>query len=256
MVNDIFKSVQRVVSENSAAILTGMGVTGTVSTAVLTARATFKAAALIDEETSRRSDPDYPAGAMTTADKAKLVWPQYIPAVGVGAVTVGCIVAANRVSSKQAAAFAAAYGLKDKAFEDYKEKVQEKLGVKKETEVRDEIAAERVASNPGREIVIITGADVLCYDMLSDRYFQSTIEKIKQAENTLNYEIANHDEVSLSRFYDEIGLKPTPFSDTIGWNIDRRPTLQFSTVMSPDDRPCIAIDFGCWPEPSYHKRYE
>lgn len=254
MVNDILKSVQRVVSENSAAILTGLGVTGTVSTAVLTAKATVKT--IRDYDSREQILEDFEGTDMTTWEKVAAYGPNYIPAVGVGAVTIGCIIAANRVSSKQAAAFAAAYGLKDKAFEDYKEKVQEKLGVKKETEVRDEIAAERVASNPGREIVIITGADVLCYDMLSDRYFQSTIEKIKQAENTLNYEIANHDEVSLSRFYDEIGLKPTPFSDTIGWNIDRRPSLQFSTVMSPDDRPCIAIDFGMWPEPSYHKRYE
>ena len=254
MVNDILKSVQRVISENSAAILTGMGVTGTVSTAVLTARASFKAVHIINQQYDEYGQPD--PDHLSKMDKAKLVWPQYIPAVGSGVLTITCIIGANRVSSKQAAAFAAAYGLKDKAFEDYKEKVQEKLGVKKETDVRDEIAAERVASNNDREIVIITGADVLCYDMLSDRYFQSTMEKIKQAENTLNYEIANHDEVSLSRFYDEIGLKPTPFSDTIGWNIDRRPTIQFSTVMSPDDRPCIAIDFGVWPEPSYHKRYE
>ncbi len=275
MVNDLFKKAQDLVEENASVILTAVGVVGTVSTAVLTGRAAFKAAEILEE---RKYSPwvravDNPNAVeddphthvitieeewedVSTLDKAKMVWIQFIPPVGAGALTIASIIMANRVSSNKAAALAAAYGLKDKALQEYKDKVAEKFGNKKETEVRDEIAQDRVNQNPPQNIIITGTGDVLCYDALSDRYFESTIEKIRQAENAVNFEIANHDEVSLGRFYEEIGLKVTPYSDTVGWNIDKRCEVQFSTVMTDDGRPCISIDFAIWPEVSYHKTWE
>jgi Family of unknown function (DUF6353) len=61
---------------------------------------------------------------------------------------------------------------------------------------------------------------------------------------------------SLSAFYDEIGLPPTPYSDTVGWNSLREMVdVQYSTVMSADDRPCIAIDFVTPPYPEYDRTW-
>jgi hypothetical protein len=265
VVSDLFKKAQDLVEENASAILTAVGVVGTVSTAVLTGRASFKAAQLISDEEDRRirklheqpSDIDMSNPIqLELKDKVMLVWPQYIPATGVGTLTIASIIMANRVSSNKAAALAAAYGLKDKALQEYKDKVVEKFGDKKATEVKDDIAQDRVNANPPQNIIITGAGDVLCYDSLSDRYFESTIEKIRQAENTVNFEIANHDEVSLGRFYEEIGLKVTPYSDTVGWNLNNPCKVEFSTVMTDDGRPCIAVEFASWPEVSYHKIYE
>jgi hypothetical protein len=246
VVSDLFKKAQDLVEENASAILTAVGVVGTVSTAVLTGRASFKAAQLISDEEDRRirklheqpSDIDMSNPIqLELKDKVMLVWPQYIPATGVGTLTIASIIMANRVSSN-------------------KDKVVEKFGDKKATEVKDDIAQDRVNANPPQNIIITGAGDVLCYDSLSDRYFESTIEKIRQAENTVNFEIANHDEVSLGRFYEEIGLKVTPYSDTVGWNLNNPCKVEFSTVMTDDGRPCIAVEFASWPEVSYHKIYE
>jgi hypothetical protein len=147
------------------------------------------------------------------------------------------------------------YSMSDKTFQEYKEKVREKLGQTKEQGVRDEMAQKRVEDNPPTDrTVIITGTgDVLCYDVLTDRYFRSTVEKIRQAQNEVNFLITNQDEVSLSRFYEEIGLKVTPYSDEVGWNIENTCEVEITTVMTPNNEPCIAIDFKRWPKPDYTK---
>lgn len=264
MLADIVNKAKQVAEENASAILTAVGVVGTASTAVLTGRATFKAAYIIHKESLQRTPTDDgEVGSdfsglpdLTVNEKIKLVWPQYIPPVASGCVTIASIIYANRVSSNKAAALAAAYGLKDKAFTEYKEKVLEKFGEKKSEEVSNEIAQDKVNANPPQNIIVVGTGEVLCYDALSDRYFQSTVEKIRQAENAVNFEIAQHDEVSLSRFYEEVGLKVTAYSDTVGWNIDRKCEIQLSTVMTDDGRPCIAVDFARYPEISYHKTWE
>jgi len=238
---------------SSTTILTGMGVSGVVSTAYLTGRASFKAAEIIrNEEVVKTLPPD----KLTRTEKIKLVWPLYVAPVSVGCTTVTAIVMANHVASKKIAALAVASGISDRALQEYKAKVIEKLGEKKEMTIRDEIAQERVAATANKEVLVIGAGDVLCFDMMTGRYFQSTVEKIRQAENKINYEILNHMYASLSSFYDLIDIPPTPYSDTVGWNgLTDRFEVLFSTVMSPDQRPCVAIDFSIPPTVEYTKLY-
>lgn len=244
------KSVQAFAVDNASTILTGVGVVGTVSTAVLTGRASFKAADIINKEYTDRMETD---GPLSKTEKVQLVWTEFIPPIGVGSATVACIIYANRRSAAQSAAMAAAYSLSEKTFSDYKEKVREKLGINKETDIRDELAKERIDANPPGSLIIVGEGDVLCYDVLTGRYFKSTVEKLKKGENEVNADIVTGDGASLSRFYDEIGLPQTPYSDTVGWNLDNRCELQLSTIMTDDDRPCISVDFAGWPKPDYIK---
>lgn len=260
MLPEIFKT--KLVGLNSTTILTGMGVTGVVTTAYLAGRGSYKAAELIERENQRRIDTEMKTHVeledpMTTKDKIKLVWPLYVPAVSVGATTITAIVMSNHAASKKIAALTVASGISERALQEYKAKVIEKIGEKKDIEIRDEIAKERIANNPpSKEVLVVGAGDVLCFDMMTGRYFQSTVEQIRQAENKINFEILNHMYASLSKFYDEIGIPPTPYSDTVGWNgMTDRFEVRFSTVMSPDQRPCIAIDFEPMPGPEYTRLY-
>lgn len=258
MFDVIFKKVTDVVEDNKVTILTGIGVAGTVTTAVLSGRAGFKAARLIDNkrvESVTWTEDDVEVDPLTTKDLIFLVGPQFIPAVGMGALTVSAIIFANRLSAKETAAMAAMYSMSDKTFQEYKEKVQEKLGQNKETALRDEIAQDRVDANPvdNRTVIITGGGDVLCYDILTDRYFNSTVEKIKQAQNEINAEILNQDMVSLGQFYERIGLQVTAYSDSVGWNLDNLCEVEFSATTSSDNRPCMAIDFKRYPKPDYDR---
>jgi hypothetical protein len=139
---------------------------------------------------------------------------------------------------------------------EYKAKVLEKLGEKKEMTIRDEIAQDRVNATENKEVLVVGAGEVLCFDMYTGRYFQSTVEKIRQAENKINFEILNHMYASLSSFYGELGIPATQYSDEVGWNgLTDRFEVRFSTVMSPDNRPCIAMEFTRPPMPEYTKLY-
>lgn len=237
--------------DNSPLILTVVGVTGTVTTAVLTGKATVKAVRLIDDE--NEVDPE----TLTNKDKVKLTWHLYIPAVGVGVTTIACVIGANRIGMRRAAAMAAAYSVSERAFEEYREKIVEKIGESKEREARDDLAQDRVnkKSVSDSQVIVTGGGDVLCFDQYTARYFQSDMETLKKAQNDLNYKILNNFYASLNDFYDKIGITRISHGDEVGWNSDRMVELVFSTTMSDDNRPCIAIDFDVSPVRDYFRTH-
>lgn len=243
---------------HSTTILTGMGVGGTVVTAVLTGRASFKAAQLINEyEDSIVLAPEELPKNISKTEKVKLTWTLYLPPVAAGAMTVTCIIVANKISSKKIAALAVAGGISERALQEYKEKVVAKLGERQDQKIRDEIAQDRVTNHPfdSRELIIAGTGEVLCYDMLTGRYFQSSVEEIKKAENEANHEMLNSMGVSLAEFHDKVGLPATPYTDSVGWCGPDLIKVLFSTTMSQDQRPCIAVDFDRPPKLEWAKMY-
>jgi hypothetical protein len=158
---------------------------------------------------------------------------------------------ANRMSAQKAAALAAAYGLAERNLSEYKDKVSEKLTGPKKQQIDDEIAQERVNRAPGHDTIVIADGEILCFDEPTGRYFRSTMDKIKNAVNTTNAEILHHDFANATFFYEELDLPGTTWTDEVGWNSDQLLDLKFSTVLTPDDKPCIAIDFKVLPKPDY-----
>jgi Family of unknown function (DUF6353) len=248
---------------HSPTLLTAVGVGGTVVTSVLTGRATFKAANIISQEEQvslaewREGETVKPPHEFSKTEKVKLVWKLYIPPVVSGALTIASIITANKISSTRIAALTVAAGVSERAFQEYKDKVIEKLGEKQDEKIRDEVAQDRINANPPRsgEVLIAGSGDVLCYDMLTGRYFHSTVEDLKRAENRINYELVHFMHASLSMFYEEIGLPPTPYTDSVGWNMNNHMEIRLSTVMSTDNRPCIAVDFSKPPIAEYADRH-
>lgn len=235
------KATQRFVIDNSPQILTVVGVVGTVSTAVLTGKAAYKAAQVLNEngrEVYVTLEPK---------EKLALTWKLFVPAVGTSALTIVCIIGANHINGSRAAGLATAYLLSEKTFDEYRAKVIEKMGPKKEQEARDEIAQERVHRNDDSSLIVVSGTDVVCYDMFSDRYFTGSMEGLKQAQNNLNHRMLSDGYASLADLYELIGLPITKYSEQIGWVSDELLELTFSTVLSEDQRPCLAIDFRTKP---------
>ena len=255
--------IKFLLENHSTTILTGVGVGGTVATSVLTGRASFKAARMIDNEQEvrligwREGEFDEPPSEMSKTQMVKLTWMLFLPPVAAGVTTITAIVVANRISSTKIAALAVAGGISERALQEYKDKVVEKLGERQDQKVRDEIAQDRINNHPvGSQEVILAGTgEVLCYDMLTGRYFQSTVEEIKSAENEINHEMLNSMGVSLAEFHDKVGLPSTPYTDSVGWQGPDLIHVQFSTVMSEDKRPCIAVDFDRPPKLEWSKMY-
>jgi len=240
-VNGLVHKVIKYASDHSPVILTGLGAAGVLATAYLTGKATFKAAELIAEK-EHVFKPGL-AFRLGTKDKFREVWKLYIPAAGVGVCSIACIIAANRVGDRRAAAMAAMYSISERAFAEYKEKVVEKIGERKEQGYRDEIAQERVTDNPPSSQVIIGEGSVMCMDAYTGRYFLSSMEELKAAQNAINYEVNNNYYASLTDFYYRIGLPRTSMSDDVGWNADKLLELQFSAALTEDKKPVLVMTF-------------
>lgn len=248
-ISNFVKTVGDKLSEHSPEILTGIGITGLLSTTVLAVKATPKALRLIDEK-KEEMDTD----ELTNTEVVKTCWKCYIPAAVTASVSVACLIGANSVNSKRNAVLATAYKLSESAFSEYKEKVIETIGEKKEEEVRDKIAKGRIEQNPvkNNEVIITGKGDVLCYDIVSGRYFKSDVDKIRKAENALNKKLMNDMYCSLNEFYDLIGLPFTQMGFELGWNVnDSLVEIEFSTQLSEDDTPCVVIQYSVLPKCDY-----
>lgn len=257
--DQIVKASQKLVFDNSPVILTGIGVAGVVGTAILVGKASFKASDILQEaqyEKAARLAQGDDESEPTLKGQFLTVWTLYIPAATMAGMTISCIILANRIGTRRAAAVAAAYALTEKAFEEYKEKVVEKIGAKKELAVRDDIQQDRVNAAPvsSREVIIAGSGDVLCFESMTGRYFKSSIEEIKKAQNDTNYQLMHDNYVSLTDFYQRIGLPRTTMSDDMGWNLDMMLEVEFSTCMSEDGTtPCIAINYVTVPIRGYSR---
>lgn len=228
------------VKSNAPEILTAAGITGVVTTSYLAGKASYRASELmrgsdIPEDRKER-----------VKEYVKHTWRLYIPAGICGAVTIGCIVAASKGNGRRTAAAVAAYSVTEKAFSEYREKVVEQIGVNKEQKIRDEITQERVARYPttSREVIVVGGGHVLCCEQFTNRYFRSDHETIRQAVNEINSRIIHSMYVSLSEFYDLLGLPHTSVSDNLGWDSDRLLDLNISSVFAEGGEPCLAFDYN------------
>lgn len=256
------KRAGKIASDNSPAILTALGVTGTLTAVFLTGKASFKAAEILAEAERNETLPYLEGGTvrarledLTFQEKTNFVWKLYVPAAGTAAMAVACIVGANHVGTRRAAALASAYTLSEKAFVEYKGKVLEKLGEKKEQTVRDEIAQDRVRKNPPTESTLFVTDDgfVPCLDTHSGRYFKSTRQKIDQAVIDTNFQILHEDYASVSDFWERVGLAKTASSDEIGWNTNCKLDIEYATAMTDDGKPCLTVGFRSVPVRSYDR---
>jgi hypothetical protein len=239
----LLKKAERLAMANSPSILTALGVSGTITTAYLTAKAAYDSAYVMVNIRENRDRPKERKAQIR--EYFAETWELYIPPVLAGSVTIACIVSANRVGNRRAAAITAAYSLSEKAFTEYRDKVVETFGETKEQKVRDQLAQDKVTNNPPKQMEIaFTGGQVLFLEAFTGRYFISDMEKIRKAQNEVNSIMLKHDYATLSDLYHLIGLANTTFSSGIGWQSDKLLDLYFSTAMSPDDRPCIVIEYN------------
>lgn len=233
----VLKQLNDLVTENSTTILTTLGITGGITTAYLSAKAGYNSAFVVINH-----EIEY--GAIESKkEKAQLIWKKFIPPTILGVVSGGCIIASSKIGSRKTAALTAAYSLTEKAFSEYKDKVAETLGDAKEKKLRADLAQDKVRQNPASQVVIGSGT-ILCCDLFTGRYFNSDMETLRKAQNDLNSYLMRHDRATLSHFYDLINIPHTSYSWDVGWTSEKLMELRFSTVLSDDNKPCLAFEFN------------
>lgn len=238
--SNFFSSVSNFTSKHAPEILTGLGIVGMAMTTVLAVQATPKALRIIEEK--KKKEPD-----ISKVEIVKSCWKCYVPAAISGIVSTACLIGANSVSARRYVALTTAYKLSETAFTEYRDKVVETIGEKKEQNIRDKVAADVIKKTPVKssEVLITSNGESLCFDPMSSRYFTSSIEKIHKAVNEINRQLL-HDicgSASLNDFYDELDIPRTEVGDILGWNTDNLLDIGISSHIAEDGRPAVVIEY-------------
>ena len=245
------KNIEIGISKHRPEILMWIGITGMASAAIMAVRATPKALELIDIA-KKEADVD----KLTATDTVKATWKCYVPAVVTGVLSASCIVYGNSESVKRNAALAAACKLSETAMREYQDKVIATIGEKKEHLIKDDISKDRIEQNPvvNNEVIVTGKGTTLCMEVISGRYFNSDIDKIKKAVNEVNHMMLTEGYISLNDFFYEIGLSGTTIGDTIGWKIDDGlMEVYFSSQLTEDDVPCIVLNYERAPNYNFNR---
>jgi hypothetical protein len=244
--------VQAVLTKHSPEILTGIGIAGMITTTVLAVKATPKALQLIEEK-KKEQDVE----KLTPVETVKTTWKCYIPAAVTGVTGVGCLIGASSVNARRMTALTTAYKLSETALTEYKDKVIETVGEKKEKTIREKVAEKQVMDNPVKtsEVVMTGNGDTRFYDPMSGRHFTSNLDKVKKAENNLNNEMLHSitGYSSLNEFYDEIGLPHMDIGDQFGWNAENLIKIDVHAIVDDDGNPTIVLDYVNRPDYNYYK---
>ena len=244
-IENFIKSTKGFMHKHSPEILTGIGVAGMITSTVLAVKATPKALRLLEEAQKEKED------LLTSVEIVKAAWKPYIPAIVTGVMSTACIIGASAVNAKRNAALATAYTISERALLTYRDKVVETIGEKKEKDIRQKVAQEEVDTKPlsSSQVYITQKGETMCMDRISGRYFKSDIDQIKKAVNELNRQILCQNYISLTQFYNLIGLDSIKSSDYLGWNIDDGMIeVEFSACLTDDGEPCLVMDFGTAPK--------
>ena len=231
-------------------LFAGAAVLGTVTTAVLAARATPKALKLIEE-----------SNANTFKEKAKACWKVYIPAGASCVITAATIISGFNDLMRKNTELAAAYGFGQTALRLYSERAPE---------VRQQVSAEmmRMQEPPSVDYIPMdTQADPKdqknrCFDYLSGRYFHATTNEIKNAFAEFNETIAKvNGKGSLNQlyscFHNPEELPNVGFADLLGWKYQGGETAVPMITTEPDKygNPVVILDFCNPPNYDYSNEF-
>lgn len=217
---------------------------GVISTSVLAVKATPKALNDISE-----------SEAITNKEIIKAAWKEYIPTVASGVGTIFCILMANGMNKKQQDSLIAAYAALHRSYDSYKRQIIERHGIEEHAEIMDDISIEDSHDPqiwvPGIYDSIETDFHVdeeehLFYDTIGNRYFNSTIGRVLQAEYHLNRNFCLGAAVSVNDFYEFLGIEKTEDGNQKGWVInddDMLYWIDFSNYTAKiDDLECMIIE--------------
>ena len=229
-----------------------VGITGLCFSVVWGIKSTVKAVKICDNKKNELGREK-----LTSKEIFKYTWKTYLPVVVSTALSIPCIIAGNRVSSKRNAALMAAYTISETALREYQNKAKEIIGEEKEKEIKDAIAQDKInaSKQDSKEIIITNDEEQIFFEPLSGRYFKSSWNKISEAVNDLN-EKALASVVgyyTLNDLYEELGLDPVELGNSLGWGTPGLVPgcgllkIKMATAKTKDNKPCGCIDYIYYP---------
>jgi hypothetical protein len=193
---------------NASTILTCAGGIGVVATTIVAVKTTPKVITLLEEAKEEKGEE------LTKLETIKVAGPSYIPAIAIGAATIACIAGANILNKKQQASLMSAYALLDASYKEHKDKVVELFGEDANDKIKESIAKDRYEETD----ISVDDDKQLFYDEFSERYFESTMEKVVKAEYEINRKISLWGGAHVNEFYEMLDIPPIPGGESLGWS--------------------------------------
>lgn len=202
-------------------VTVGVSIAGVITTAILASKAAPKAQKRLDDLKHDTPEP-------TKLEVIKAVAPAYSAAAVSGSLTIACIIGTSLLNRKSQASLASAYALLNHNYQRYRQTVKKIFGEDADQKVMNEIVTSECTNPP---IYSMTGwgegsldfdapeETLLFYDSYSERYFNSTISHVLQAEYHLNRNFCLGGDVSVNMFYEFLGLDPIIGGDKFVWDI-------------------------------------
>lgn len=252
-VKNVLNNSTSLLNKRSPEVLTGLGIAGFITTIFTACKATPEAINKMEEIESESTPEDTNKEIMIR--KIKGITPIYLPSVILGTSSTICIISSLSIANRRTAAAIAAYTISEERYKDYRDKVVETIGKKKEQAIQNEIAQDTIENSDIDEILLAEyipeAEDVLCYDKISGRYFYSNPIKIKEIETCLNKQLFVNMFVSLNDYYYELGINPTQVGDSLGWNAGDDISFSFSSGMLNDNKTVLVVDCSVSPRINY-----
>lgn len=248
-----------VLQKHSPEILLGVGIAGTVASAVLACRATLKVEAVLDNHREKVDkihecwqkvqDGDIDISAYSEQDKKKdlvVTYTQttvdfiklYGPAITLGVASLACIISGHGIMKKRNIALMAAYKAVEEGFSAYRKRVIEehgeeadymyKNGLRKQEIVEAAYTdSDGVKHKAQKKQVLVDDPNGLS---VYARFFDESCEQwsknpeynlmfLRSQQNYYNDMLKSRGHVFLNEVYDALGIPRTQAGAVVGWMI-------------------------------------
>lgn len=246
--NKMLNTAKHFVRKNSPAILTGMAIVGVIGITASAIKDTTVAVRKVKVKSIEEGRE------LTKPEIIRTAAPCYISTGLSVAATLACIVGAHRTGHAQTAAYATAYTVAQEAATNYRKQV-EQIVSKKELEKIDNAVADNSMKSAKNQPIVVGDGKVLCYDQFSGRYFQSDMQTLREVQNDLNERCLDEMWVNVNTYYYHIGLDSINAGEELGWTVDEKLKLKFSSRLSEDGRPCLVVSFDTSPSAEFYRKY-
>ena len=259
MKNDIMLKASRMfnkaglqIKKHSPEILMVAGIAGTVASTIMACKATTKIDKILEDKNYKvekiHEAVDSEVIDYTVEDSKKdltIVYAQtgvklaklYAPAIALGVLSIGSIVAGQRILKKRNIALAAAYTVVDKGFKDYRKRVVERFGQEIDKELRYNIKAEEIEvktiDENGNEVVSKEVVNTVNTNSDYARFFDASCEAftkspeynlmfLKRQQDWANEKLRTQGYLFLNDVYEMLGMQKAPYGQIVGWVYDEK----------------------------------
>lgn len=223
------------VQKYSPEILTGLGVLGGVSSAVMAAKATLEVEEIVDEarehlkvaKSQSTVDPqDHTKDVAYIYTRTALKLGRlYGPSISLGVASIGCVLAAHGIMRRRNAALVAGYKVLEQAFSEYRSRVEAEVGEDREKELYFNVKEEEVDTPDGRKSVKVVSPFAQSeyakvFDKLNPNWSgnpEYNLLFLRSQQNYANDLLKARGHVFLNDVYDSLGIPRTKAGAVTGW---------------------------------------